>query len=150
MKEREEPENEKALQRVTTAMVRAKPAMEIQPAGHDQYLAGARELVCAVTGTKAREVADRILAQMRAMQAWGADLPEKEKMLAAVHMFAELQPANLTEALLAVQMIGVHEAALLFLRRSGHGQTREDIDANVRRATRLLQVFQEQLTAWRN
>jgi hypothetical protein len=45
-------------------------------------------------------------------------------------------------------MIGVHEAALLFLRRATlEGQTFQGADANVLRATRLMRLFQEQLSA---
>ncbi len=45
-------------------------------------------------------------------------------------------------------MLGVHNAALVFLRRATlHGQTLEGEDANVIRATRLLRVFTEQLDA---
>jgi hypothetical protein len=50
-------------------------------------------------------------------------------------MMAALKPASATEALLAVQMFGVHEAALMFLKRTvGEGQTIGGIDANSRLA----------------
>jgi hypothetical protein len=61
-------------------------------------------------------------------------------------MIAEFQPTNPTEALLAVQMFGVHEAATLLLKRATvEGQTLEGTDANVLRATRLMRLFNEQV-----
>ena len=51
-----------------------------------------------------------------------------------------------TEAMLSVQMIAAHEAALLFLKRATlQDQTMEGSDANVLRATRLMRVFNEQI-----
>ncbi len=38
-----------------------------------------------------------------------------ESALAAFDMMVELKPANIVEAMLTVQMVGVHEAALRFL-----------------------------------
>jgi hypothetical protein len=48
--------------------------------------------------------------------------------------------------MLSVQMVGVHEAALVFLNRATlEGQTLDGSDANVNRATRLMRLFNEQL-----
>ncbi len=60
----------------------------------------------------------------------------------------ELGPQNGPEALLAVQMIGVHEASTFFLHRAtAEGQTGDGVDRNVLRATRLMRLFNEQLDA---
>lgn len=60
----------------------------------------------------------------------------------------DLKPENALEAMLAVQMIGVHEAAVRFLwLATAKGQTFESADANERRATRLMRLFTEQLQA---
>jgi hypothetical protein len=49
---------------------------------------------------------------------------------------------------LAVQLIGVHEAATSFLHQATvEGQTVEGADRNVLRATRLMRLFTEQLDA---
>jgi hypothetical protein len=65
-------------------------------------------------------------------------------------MISEMAPKNATESMLAVQMIAVHDAALLFLNRAAlNDQTFEGTDANVLRATKLMRVFNEQLEMMR-
>jgi hypothetical protein len=130
----------------------AKPAAEMQktsPAeGPTSEMAGVevKKFICELTGVAGPEIANQILSQMRAMQIWGPDSPERN--MKAVEMMAALKPTSATEALLAVQMFGVHEAALLFLKRATcEGQTFEGTDANVVRATKLLRVFAVQLEA---
>ena len=60
----------------------------------------------------------------------------------------ELGPKTGAEALLAVQMLGVHEAATVFLRHAtAESQTVDGADRNVLRATRLMRLFTEQLDA---
>jgi hypothetical protein len=60
----------------------------------------------------------------------------------------EMAPGNLTEAMLAVQMIGVHNAAVRFLYMSlVPNQTRGGSDLCISRATKLLRLFTEQLSA---
>ena len=63
-------------------------------------------------------------------------------------LLGEIAPKTATEALLAVQMVGVHNAATLFLAQAvAEGQTREGADMHVLRATRLMRLFNEQLGA---
>jgi hypothetical protein len=63
-------------------------------------------------------------------------------------MLAELQPTSALEALLSVQMIGVHRTAMSFIARATvPGQTVEGADLNVLRATRLMRLFAEQIEA---
>jgi hypothetical protein len=103
--------------------------------------------ICELTGVAGTEIANQILSQMRAMQIWGPD-SQDSRTDKAIEMMVALKPASATEALLAVQMFGVHEAALLFLKRiPGEGQTMEGVDANVVRATKLMRLFTEQLEA---
>ena len=98
------------------------------------------------TGTAKESTAMLIINQLVAMQVWGRKDEEVKRALAAIGLIGELQPTNATEALLAVQMFGVHEAALLFLQRATlDGQTMEGSDANVLRATRLMRLFSEQV-----
>jgi hypothetical protein len=118
-------------------------ASELQQADKAERMAKLDELLCKVTGIQSPEVVHQIWWQMERMQVLGADLPHHNL---ALHMLAELKPANLTEALLAVQMVGVHEAALSFLKRSTYKELdKEYCDADVLRSTRLLRVFKEQL-----
>lgn len=50
--------------------------------------------------------------------------------------------------MLAVQMMGVHQAALMFLKNATvEQQTAEGRDLNLLRATRLMRLFLEQLEA---
>ncbi len=99
-----------------------------------------------ITGTTTVSGAERIINQMLAMQAWYKGGTEQERVIAAADLIAEFQPTNPTEALLAVQMFGVHEAATLLLNRATlEGQTFEATDANVLRATRLMRLFKEQV-----
>ena len=59
-----------------------------------------------------------------------------------------MAPQNVTEAMLATQMIAANDAALMFLRRATlDNQTFDGIEANVYRATRLMRIFNEQLEA---
>src|SRR2546423_3644428 len=61
---------------------------------------------------------------------------------------AEMAPQNVTEAMLATQMIAANDAALLFLRRATLGnQTFYGVEANVHPASRLMRIFNEQLEA---
>jgi hypothetical protein len=118
------------------------------PTSSAEHIAKTQELLRTLTGVGGTKVANRITSQMKAMQIWGAGSPDNEMLLTAVEMLAELQPANAMEALLAVQMFGVHEAALLFLKRATcEGQTFDGTDANVVRATKLLRLFTEKLEA---
>ena len=56
-------------------------------------------------------------------------------------------PSGGLETTLAVQTMGVHKAAPIFLRNATEGQTPEGCDANVRRAIALLRLFTQQIEA---
>ena len=82
------------------------------------------------------------------MAVWERNLRYSQKLYVTMQMIAELKPSNLTEALLAVQMVSVHEASLVLLRRAMHEeQDEEGCEANVRRSARLMRLFNEQLGA---
>jgi hypothetical protein len=58
-----------------------------------------------------------------------------------MHMLEQIKPEGSLQSMLAVQMIGVHNSALNFLRRAtDENQTFEGADANVQRAVRLLRL----------
>ena len=84
-------------------------------------------------------VAEWVLARLNSI------LPGKTDIAVALFMLAELRPANMIEAMLVTQMVGVHEAALGFLRNSTEALSEDGRDQNVSRATRLLGLFSEQL-----
>ena len=59
-----------------------------------------------------------------------------------------IAPRNAIEGLLSVQMVGVHNLAMEYLRRAAlPNQTPDGVDANVHRAVRLLRTFTSQMEA---
>jgi hypothetical protein len=104
--------------------------------------------MCQLAGIKSKDLAERIPSQVAKLQVLEASPAPVERLVIAWQTLGELQPENATQALLAVQMIGVHHAAVLFLYRATlQGQTFDGADANVLRATRLMRLFTEQLEA---
>lgn len=64
-----------------------------------------------------------------------------------IDILAGIGPQSSLEALLAVQMIGCHNAAAEYMRRALSPDTTEVIDANVNRATKLMRTFTAQVEA---
>ena len=100
---------------------------------------------CVASGVNDQKLAEILVVQMRAIQTW---CPEKSQLIGLIHAGAairEMSPKNAHQALLAVQMFGVHHAAITFLTGATlKGQTEEGADASVARATRLMRLFMEQ------
>jgi len=75
------------------------------------------------------------------MSVWGRESTTEQKILQALDLIGELKPATGTEALLAVQMFGVHEAALSLLQRATlREQTVRVWQAAVLLSTRLMRL----------
>ena len=124
-----------------------KPRVGLQKIRAEQ-IAEMEDAVRQIAGVRTSEVAQHLVGQLSKLQPWDNKRSDAERWSAAVTMLSELQPASGPEALLAVQMIGVHHAATQFLARAiCEGQTFEGTDANVLRATRLMRLFKEQLGA---
>ena len=104
--------------------------------------------LCAQTGTDHNAVSNRIVKQVY-KSLYGATPKDPETvLLEAMNAIRELSPNTLTEAMLAVQTIATHEAALTFLQRALlEGQSIEGADSNVLRATRLMRLHLEQIEA---
>ncbi len=101
-----------------------------------------------VTGVNDPKVAQRLATQLLAMQVFGDEQINADQVNSALGLLGGLEPKNATEALLAVQMFGVHEAALRFLQLATmRGQSLENSDSNLGKATKLLKLFNEQLEA---
>lgn len=101
-----------------------------------------------VTGTKSYEVPARIVLQAARAHVCPQPKDADDYVLKAVNAMAEMAPQNATEAMLAVQMLATHDAALMFMRcATVLGQSTEAADGHVLRATRLMRVFNEQLEA---
>lgn len=124
----------------------APPPPEIEPPSRSKLISRAEEAICAVTGISGKALAGRILAQLQSLQ---IGEPRLEKRLGlAIDVLAELRPTSALESLLAVQMFGAHEAAILFLRNAtAEEQSPEGRDANSARAMKLMGLFLEQLEA---
>jgi hypothetical protein len=106
------------------------------------------QLSCRLTGTRSGHAANRLMTQAANALVWPKPGDDGDHIMKGVSAIAEMAPQNATEAMLAVQMIAAHEAALMFVRRAtGEGQTVAGADANVLRAIRLMRVFNEQLEA---
>jgi hypothetical protein len=113
----------------------------------EQTCAKVDRAMCNAVGVGEPLLAADLLGQAANVQVWGI-LKNDDKLAQALGLMRDIKPAGAMEAMLAVQMFGVHHAALLFLRRASlDGQTLEGADANVLRATRLLRLFNEQLEA---
>jgi hypothetical protein len=140
---------EKAAQAVEVQKPNVVPPTKAVRKARGAGIAEIRKEVCEASGIRGERPAERILSQLMQMQTWGpADADGVERALAAFEMLVELKPANVVEALLTVQMVGVHETALMFLKHATREeQTFAGRDANTFRATRLLRLFIEQLEA---
>jgi len=99
------------------------------------------------TGTHSEIAAEWIINGAANARVWPR-LTQDDAVVRSLAVMEEMAPRNVTEAMLAVQMIAANDAALMFLRRATlENQSSEFIDINVLRATRLMRVFNEQLEA---
>lgn len=128
-----------------TSLAKTSPS---QKATRAELIDKLRADMCQLAGIKSKDLAERISSQVALLQVLEASSAPVERLGIAWQTLGELQPENATQALLAVQMIGVHHAAVSFLYRATlQGQTFDGADANVLRATRLMRLFTEQLEA---
>lgn len=122
-----------------------------------------RDWIRKVLGVRSERTAAMLYRQMMAMNLWSlpasnSEDPETDVVMAALNLFEEFRPQNTLQAMLVVQMMGVHHAAAECL-AFATGNTREDgqrvprsdldvVDARMRQATQLMRLFTEQLDAW--
>jgi hypothetical protein len=99
-------------------------------------------------GLKDENAALQVVMQALNVASFGASKENSDLLITALGTLTEIGPKGALENLLAVQLIGVHNAALMFLRNAAaDGQDIEVRDANVLRAVRLMRLFIEQLEA---
>ena len=68
------------------------------------------------------------------------------RLLRALELYESLEPADGAEGMLALQMVGTHEAALECLRRAAlPGQTYEGRDMALKHAQKLMTLYAKQL-----
>jgi len=97
-------------------------------------------------GTKELDVIWHFLQQLAGVVPNASSLDAK--LNRTVPILHALRPRDELEAMLFVQMVGVHNAAMECLRRGLHPhQVSEGIEANIHRATALTKVFMGQLEA---
>jgi hypothetical protein len=103
---------------------------------------------CEVTGTHSDDVAMRMIYQATTVHVFPKSKDVNDRLITAIRTMAEMTPKNATEAMLAVQMIAAHDAALVFLKHAtAENQSVGTAEATVLCATRLMRVFNEQLEA---
>ena len=117
----------------------------------EDTVAELEEMLRNVCGTKTPALAYALASQLGSLLVWNRPDPKRgglDFLTTPAAFLAELSPKTGVEALLAVQMIGVHEAATAFLRRAQPDKgTGDEADKNVNRAVRLMRLFTEQLGA---
>ena len=129
-----------ALQKIDSAMV-------APPKTHEQLVDELATIMSEATGTQHSDVGDRIINQVIRAQVFPRprDADQLAKAIAAI---SEMAPQNVTEAMLAVQMIATNDAALMFLgRATNEGQSLAGAEASVLCATRLMRLHLDQLEA---
>jgi hypothetical protein len=105
-----------------------------------------REKFLESTGVQSIGVATILTGQVSSAIDSHAD--EVSRIRVALDLLGEMAPRNATESMLAVQMIGVHSAAVEAIRRSLlPNQQSWAVDAETTRGVRLMRLFTEQLGA---
>jgi hypothetical protein len=118
------------------------------PMSDEERVTSGEKLLCLTTQAHIPELASHIMGQMSGALVAHSFKDEGERTLCAIATMLELKSGNLAESMLAIQMTGVHFAALKFLKNAAlKEQTFKGMDANVLRATRLMRLFNEQLEA---
>jgi hypothetical protein len=113
-----------------------------------ELIAKVGEACASILGLRDRKVATQMVTQAMNGPDWCGSEGEADRFTTARDTLKEIGPKGATEVFLAIQMMGVHNAALIFLKcATVAGQTSEGTDANVVRAVRLMRLFNEQLQA---
>ena len=112
-------------------------------AADDPVLNHIRMLEAFATGDT--DLINHLLGQLAATVPYGerGGISNVNFVAAALH---SIVPRDGLEVLLSIQMIGVHNLAMEFLKRAAlKEQTEFGLDSNVNRATRFLQMFAKQM-----
>src|ERR671933_466594 len=116
--------------------------MRVEPAHSDQT--GAWAHLIDTFGTCSADAADTLISQLANAVAPGSEISEAQLngALATVHGIA---PQDEVEAMLAVQMVATHTAALAALHKARTAEYRESLDRWGNLATKLLRTYTAQL-----
>jgi hypothetical protein len=101
------------------------------------------ELLQEAVGVKGPKFAEILLRQGQVMnRAW---VEPGDAWQTALEMIISLQPKGSVQAMLAVQMLGIHSAATAALAQSAAADTCvEEAEAKINRATKLMRLFAQQ------
>ena len=126
-----------------------QPAAEVEKRrDHSERMADIEKKCATVFGLKNGKVALQIITQAANLQCLSSSESGGDNLSIALGTLSEIGPRGALEMFLAVQMMGVHQAALKFLANAtAEGQTPEGRDLNLLRATRLTRLFLEQMEA---
>jgi anti-sigma28 factor (negative regulator of flagellin synthesis) len=129
----------KALQKVNATAVE-KTANEVE------LTKELRQAIAQMYGVQDNKLATVLINQaMQVRDAWSSSTVG-DGMETALTMLMEMQPKTLTEALLAVQMLGVHAATMTSLQRAAFASVSSDVpDVHMTRARTLMRLFLEQV-----
>lgn len=109
------------------------------------------EGVRTATGSDSSDVQMTLLEQAMAAlwePDWKTDDQKVQAMQATYDTLNRIAPRSELEGMLAVQMIGTHNAAMECLRRAMiEGQGMESRDQNLKHATKLMSLYERQLAA---
>ena len=112
----------------------------------DELIAKIHKTIRTVTGVETDEMARQLVTQLDNLQPWKTSKGAADRHVAAVSLLAEMKPTSATEAMLVVQMIGVHQLATMSLARANaEGQSFEALKEHTLLATRLMRIFNDQI-----
>jgi len=126
---------------------------ETEPAKLDgeKLLAEVREIQRNATGVKGSNFAQRLVTNAASLLLSETEKKEGDRvelLLGILEGIEEFEPKNGIQAMLSVQMLGVHEVALKFLRNATReGQTYGNANMHVNWAARFMKLFVEQTEA---
>lgn len=127
---------------------RKKTAVAKLPDGREVKLTSTLEQIAATMGTKSNMIAIHFTSQLGEILRGGKDLDEiiaGECIDLSIKLMAAVQPADETEAMLILQMIGLHELAMVTMIRASREDRTEVMNLKLNQVTRLSRAFANHL-----
>jgi hypothetical protein len=128
----------------------AKPAVDgskDQAQERERRQAEVEGIVRTLTGSRTDSAARRLTFQIKQALVWPR-VDEDAALLEALSAIGEIRPQNGVEGMLSVQMLAVHDAALLLLARAtSEEQYPEAIERNLLLSSRCMRLFLQQVEA---
>jgi len=105
-----------------------------------------KKMFCEAAGIRNEAIAEHLIAQIAGAINHGQLVNEIDRLTGAIAVMQEIQLANIHEAMLAAQMVGVHHAAMKFMCLSTlPGQTLEGIETTANLAIRMMRMYTAQV-----